>query len=385
MIVIDKKSDCSGCEACAAACAVGCITYRADSEGFRYPVVDESRCIGCGACNAICPVESRRPAITPRATYGVVNPDREVRRSSSSGGLFTLLAEQILESDGVVFGAAFDEQGEVYHRGVESSAELALLRGSKYLQSRAEVVYGDALSAVGEGRRVLFSGTPCQVSAFLHLVPNQLRDNVLAVDVVCHGVPSPAVWRARLSEITGGGKPLKINFRDKRNSWAEYGVAVEYRRADGVTEESFTPKNKEPFLRGFFEDLCCRPACAECPSKGFSSGADLTLGDLWGAEKRYPEDGVGVVFVGSERGAKALESAGAELFAADYHEVVAHNPSIERSNPAHPNREKFFSDLALLDQSGKGVAALIDRQLKKPFAELVRGFVKRKIKSIIGR
>ncbi|MBR6813557.1 MAG: 4Fe-4S binding protein, partial [Tidjanibacter sp.] len=217
MIIIDKKSDCSGCEACATACPVGCITFADDGEGFRYPLVDTERCIGCGACNEVCPVESRRPTIAPRATYGVVNPNRSIQRLSSSGGFFYILAEGVIErSGGVVFGAAFNERGEVEHRAAQSSEELAALRGSKYSQSHIGSVYAEALKVLAEGREVLFSGTPCQVSGFLHLVPQQHRDRVLAVDVVCHGVPSPAVWRARLSEITGGGKPQKINFRDKR-------------------------------------------------------------------------------------------------------------------------------------------------------------------------
>ena len=378
MITIDKKSDCSGCEACATACPVGCITFEADDEGFLYPLVDESRCIGCGVCNDVCPVESPRHPIAPRATFGVVNPNRAVRRLSSSGGFFYLLARGVVERGGVVFGAAFDEQGAVVHRGAESIDELDALRGSKYSQSHIGSAYAEALQALADGREVLFSGTPCQVSGFLHLVPQEYRDRVLAVDIVCHGVPSPAVWRARLNEITGGGKPLKINFRDKRGGWAKYGLAVEYRRTDGVATESYTPKDKESFYRGFVEDLYCRPSCAECPSKGFSSGADLTLGDLWGYEKQHPEDGVGVVFVGSERGAKALDGAGAELFPVEYGEVVAHNPSIERSNPAHPNREKFFSAFLSIGDEGKGCAALIEKNVQKPFTELVIGFVKRK-------
>lgn len=385
MIIIDKKSDCSGCEACATACPVGCITFADDGEGFRYPLVDTERCIGCGACNEVCPVESRRPTIAPRATYGVVNPNRSIQRLSSSGGFFYILAEGVIErSGGVVFGAAFNECGEVEHRAAQSSEELAALRGSKYSQSHIGSAYAEALKALAEGREVLFSGTPCQVSGFLHLVPQQHRDRVLAVDVVCHGVPSPAVWRARLSEITGGGKPQKINFRDKRNGWAEYGLAVEYRRTDGVVTESYTPKPKEPYYRGFVEDLYCRPSCAECPSKGFSSGADLTLGDLWGYEK-HSDDGVGVVFIGTERGAKALEESSAERFAVEYDEVVRHNPSIEKSNPAHPNREKFFDAFAALGSDGKGCAALIRKNTQKSVAELVAGFVKRKIKLLVRR
>lgn len=384
MIVIDKKSDCTGCEACATACPVGCITFEADGEGFRYPIVDSERCIGCGACNEVCPVESRRPAIVPRAIYGVVNPDRSVRRLSSSGGFFHILAEGVIErSGGVVFGAAFNERGEVEHRAAQSSEELAALRGSKYSQSHIGECYAEALRALAEGREVLFSGTPCQISGLLHLVPNQLRSRLLAIDIVCHGVPSPAVWRARLSEICEGGKPIRINFRDKRNGWANYGLAVEYRRTDGVLCDSYTPKLKEPFFGGFFVDLYCRPSCAECPSKGFSSGADLTLGDLWGYEN-YSADGVGVVFIGTERGAQALESVSVERFEVEYDEVVRHNPSIEKSNTAHPERERFFGEFGALDNNGKGCGKLIKRYTQKSVTELVAGFVKRHINRLKG-
>lgn len=189
MIHIEDKSRCCGCAACMQRCPKLCITMSEDEEGFLYPKVDVSLCIDCGLCEKTCPVINQDEPHEPFAVYAAKNKDEKTRRESSSGGIFTMLAEQTIKSGGVVFGAKFNEQWEVEHGGVETIDDLAALRGSKYLQSRIGETYQEAERFLKEGREVLFSGTPCQIAG----LKKYLRKDypaLLTVDVICHGAPS---------------------------------------------------------------------------------------------------------------------------------------------------------------------------------------------------
>ncbi len=348
MIEIRDKVNCTGCEACAAVCPVGCISLSTDSEGFLYPQVDAERCISCGACEGVCPVINPHQKRRPIEVFGAINPNRGVRMESSSGGLFTLLAEQVIARSGVIFGAAVEPDGSIAHRKAESVEEIAPLRGSKYSQSRMGDTLSQVLRHVEAGREVLFSGTPCQVSALSNILTAEQRERVLLVDLVCHGVPSPAVWAATLREQIGDSSLRALNFRDKRHGWENYGLRIAYTTADGREREKFTAAHRDRFLRGFVRDLYCRPSCAHCPAKGLSSGSDLTLGDFWGVERLHPEvergTGVGLIFVNSERGGKALAECKAELFATSFDAVAPHNPSLTTSSTPHPARDQFFEE-----------------------------------------
>jgi coenzyme F420-reducing hydrogenase beta subunit len=171
-----------------------------DREGFLYPEVDSERCCDCGLCGKVCPVINRREAGKPLYVYAAKNRDEKIRRQSSSGGIFTLLAEKVLDENGVIFGARFDGKWEVTHGYIEEKEELGFFRGSKYVQSRTGESYLQAQEFLEKGRKVLFSGTPCQISG-LRLFLGKEYDNLLTVDVVCHGVPSPLVWRMYLNQL----------------------------------------------------------------------------------------------------------------------------------------------------------------------------------------
>lgn len=199
MIEIKHKEDCTGCCACAQRCPHGCISMREDPEGFPYPEVDRSRCTGCGLCERVCPVLHRSPPRVPLSSFAGVNLDDAVRLSSSSGGVFSALASGVLGRGGVVFGARFDGRWEVCHGWTETAAGLAAFRGSKYAESRIGTSYADAERFLRSGREVLFSGTPCQVAGLL-LYLRRPYASLLTVDFICHGVPSPGVWRGYLSE-----------------------------------------------------------------------------------------------------------------------------------------------------------------------------------------
>ena len=205
MIAIEKmiaanRADCCGCYACYNSCPFDAITMEEDAEGFRYPRVDADRCRNCGKCERNCPVLNpivKEQDQTP-PTYAAINKDEAIRKDSSSGGMFQLFAEQILKEGGIVFGAGFDADWEVCHQSVETVAELDRLRVSKYLQSRVETSFQQVTEHLRAGRKVLFAGTPCQCAALRRFVGKN-DENLILVDFICHGVPSPKIWRKYLA------------------------------------------------------------------------------------------------------------------------------------------------------------------------------------------
>lgn len=199
MIHVVDKYACCGCHACVQRCPKHCITMREDEEGFFYPFINETLCLDCGLCEKVCPVLQQDEARRPLKVYAAKNPDDRVRMLSSFGGVFTMLAEQILDEGGVVFGARFDENWDVVHSYVDNKKDLEVFRGSKYVQSYIGDCFQKAECFLKEGRKVLFSGTPCQIAG-LRLFLRERYDNLLTVDLVCHGVPSPKVWRTYLNE-----------------------------------------------------------------------------------------------------------------------------------------------------------------------------------------
>lgn len=212
MISIKDKKACCGCGACVQRCPKQCITLHEDSEGFLYPVADASVCINCGLCEKVCPVINQHTAHEPLQTFAAKNPNEAVRAASSSGGVFTMLAESVIKSGGVVFGAAFDQQWKVVHTCATTIEGLQKFRGSKYLQSQTNNTFREAETYLRQGRQVLYSGTPCQVAGLKKYLRKDY-DNLLTLDFICHGVPSPGVFRTylrdeiiRLSARQGGGK-----------------------------------------------------------------------------------------------------------------------------------------------------------------------------------
>lgn len=345
---------CCGCSACAAACLHGCISMEEDGEGFLRPQVDESACIGCGLCEEVCPV------CTPRACEGARAPeawtaradDIGLRLASSSGGVFTLLARQVLRAGGVVFGAAMtaDLRG-VHHIPVECEEDLAALRGSKYLQSDMEDCFRRAEELLEDGRAVLFTGTPCQIEgvrAFL----GRTYPKLLLAQIVCHGVPSPALWRSYLTwEEQRAKAPVEsVSFRYKPPGGKGYLLRIE--PTSGTARCYQTAYH--PYFRMFLRDQCLRPSCYQCFAKGLNGSADLTLGDFWGIEKAAPElddgRGVSLVLLHTAKGCEAFDRLRPELTCrgTDLTAALAGNLSMLRSAPRPHQRETFFTDLARL-------------------------------------
>ena len=285
MITISDKKQCCGCSACSQICPAKCITMSADSEGFFYPQVDKAECTGCGLCESVCPILNGNRITSEQTVYAAYTED-EIRMSSSSGGIFPLLADTVLAEGGVVFGAAFTRELSVQHIMVSSPDQLKKLQGSKYLQSDINGTYAEVKRQLAEGRRVLFSGTGCQIAGLKKYLGND-PDMLLTVDVICHGVPSENVWRTYLEwlEKENGAAVEKVTLRDKKTGWKTYSVSVEFGNGNKYDQIH----KKDLYMQTFLKDICLRPSCYDCRFKPLSSQADITLGDCWGIHKYMPE------------------------------------------------------------------------------------------------
>ena len=373
MIKITDKTRCCGCEACRNACPRQCITMAADSEGFVYPEVDAAACVDCGLCETVCPVLHPGDKRLPVAVYAARNSDDSVRLGSSSGGVFTWLAERIVDQGGVVFGARFNDKWEVVHDFAETREALVAFRGSKYVQSRLGDTYRQAERFLKEGRMVLFSGTSCQIAGLKRFLRREYA-NLLAVDVICHGVPSPKVWSRYLEDITGGApeRISTVSFRDKREGWHHSFLTVK----EGTTELSHIRPYAGIYSRLFLFDLMLRPSCSSCPAKGGRSCSDMTLGDFWGIERVDPafddDRGCSVVLLYNPAWMSILE--GLDIRPVAYDQVLPGNPSIERSVRPSINRNYLFR---LLNR-GRHVADIHRLCFDPSFVRRVRRLIYRK-------
>lgn len=377
---------CAGCSACAAACPQGCITMESDSEGFRRPSVAAARCVDCGLCTKACPVLNTAGTDQLPAAFAAKNKEETVRAVSTSGGVFTLLAQQVLEQGGVVFGAAYDADFKVEHRMVESAEFLPSLRGAKYAQSDLGDTFRQVQEQLDRGRQVLFSGTPCQVAGLRAFLGRE-EPNLLLVDLVCHGSPSPAVWERYLSwrseQVADGQRPVTVNLRSKDTGWSTYSVDIRWPYG-----RNYMATNREdPYIRAFVGDLCLRPSCHRCSFKGLNRCADFTLGDYWGVWDQVPamsdNKGTSIVLVHTEK-AKALWdklSPAMVVRPVDVRRCMEQNPAaLQSAKYDAENRNSF-----LHRYQDEDFAALVDELLPKPsaandFAHRVAGKLKRFLK-----
>lgn len=345
-----------------------------NSEGFLYPSVDGNTCIECGLCVKVCPVISQSPARRPIEVYAVKHPDGKIREGSASGGAFSLLASAILEKGGTVFGSRYDNNHEAVHDSAATPAEAAAFTGSKYLQSRMEDCYGKVRKALKEGRKVLFTGTPCQVAGLNHYL-SSIPDHLLTAELICHGAPSPGVWRQYLREEIQrledrGYRNVRIDnvrFRDKDGSgWKGYHFRIFFSAVD-PDGKPCRPVLSEPgkaanlFIRGFLADLYSRPSCYRCPAREFRSGSDITIGDFWGIGDLRPDfdddRGVSAVLINTEKGRRLFSSLSCDKLQMTYGDVLRRNRCLETSVAETEKRKAFF--LACPDLS-KGSAASCD-------------------------
>ena len=285
MIEITNKEQCCGCSACVHICPKHSISFYEDKEGFLYPQVDLETCVDCGLCEKVCPVINKESEREPLEAYAAKNDNESIRLKSSSGGIFTLLAEKIIDEGGVVFGARFNEDWEVVHDYTDTIEVLEPFRGSKYVQSCMGESYRQVENFLKADRNVMFTGTPCQIAGLRRFLRKDYM-NLLTVDIICHGVPSPLVWRKYLETKTKeqcDAVPLLtgVSFRDKSAGWKKFSLVLKFSTELDGGEQVTTMSsifNDNDYMRAFLSNLSLRKSCYNCPAKSGKSGADITIG-----------------------------------------------------------------------------------------------------------
>lgn len=343
-----EKQDCCGCTACLHSCPVHCITMQEDEEGFLYPVIDEDHCIHCHKCETVCPMQKQENRDTGSAVFVGYCRNEVIRKQSSSGGIFSVLAECVLQQNGVVFGAAFDENFEVYHIAIETETDLPKLRGSKYVQSRLGNAYPEIKRYLEMGRKVLFTGTACQIAGLKKYL-NKPYENLYTVDVLCHGVPSPKIWRMYLAaqKKQYGTSVEKIELRNKKYGWNNFSVIIDFADKQQYCVHFF----EDWFMKMFLGNLDLRPSCYACPFKEFPRISDMTIGDSWGIEKVMPDltddKGISVILVHSQKGGRMFQEVQEKLITweAKLDEVLPPTADSRKPVAMHPNREKYLKGL----------------------------------------
>lgn len=418
MIII--PNNCTGCTACVEVCPLKIISMEPSDEGFLYPQIDLKLCKNCELCERVCPSLNMKRKQRPHLLFVGQNKDESILRESSSGGVFSAIAQVVLARRGVIYGAAIDYKNgyRVKHIRLTDAGELRRLRGSKYVQSDMRGIMPQVKEDLEHGRDVLFSGTPCQVSGLKNYLGKPYA-HLLLVDLVCHGVPSPRVWEKYILEESknlarkgdensvspipfdvkseSSKKELDlalkedvlfkaISFRDKRNGWQKYGFALfpEPTGEGKNTVSLFYNRYEHPYMRGFLADLFLRPSCHSCPVKGFSSGSDITIADAWGIENYDVKSGVidkgiSMVIPHTDRGEQLVR--GLDLYCQEVTEdiLTIHNPAAHRSCSPHKNHRKFFNLIA----NGASVAEAVSVCLPPPsYTDKIIWSIKRRLKQV---
>lgn len=351
MIKIKNKSKCSGCHACINSCPKKCISMQPDDEGFLYPVVDKDKCINCGLCKKVCHVLNPLENNNSPDAYACYNLNEDIRISSSSGGIFTLIAEWIIEQGGVVFGASFDDNLVVKHFCIDNKEDLYKLRGSKYVQSVIGNTYSQVKEILKNGRSVLFTGTPCQISGLM-LFLGKSYDNLYTQDIICHGVPSPKVWELYLryqerllnSEVN---KEIFPSFRSKEHGWLNFSVEMHFKS----DVEYCVPHDNDSFMKAFLTNLSLRPSCYKCKCKGVHRNSDITLADFWGVNRLMPDmfdnKGTSLVLTNTEKGRRLFDEIQrcTSYTEIDIKSGLRFNPMAYSPSPRPLKRKQFIKNI----------------------------------------
>ena len=413
MVIKEDKSLCCGCSACSSICPRQCISMQPDEEGFLYPHVDKTICIDCGLCEKVCPfladASDERP---PILTFAAKNFNEDVRFTSSSGGLFTLFADKTINDGGIVFGAQFDDNWNVVHGEATTIDGLIKFRGSKYVQSNIGDSFLKAKEYLKQGRKVLFSGTSCQIMGLKRYLGKDYP-NLFTIDIICHGVPSPAVWKKYLDEIVevarngkkkqllslftsvipeteapAGGELEGISFRDKTFGWRKSSFALYFAKISATGEKKqfrslIANDYRSKYFVAFNNNLTIRLSCFNCPAKGGRCGSDVTLADFWSIEKELPgfsdDKGISICMCNTEKGISSFYALKMEEREVSYIQAVTHNRAWRISLPPHPEREKFFK---LFAKNGR-VLRNFDRCLEQPVCQKYVNSIKIRIKRIL--
>ena len=377
--VLDKEK-CVNCRACVNRCPKEAITMEEDNYGFFYPVINKEKCIDCGLCIKICPIlnlKEKQKNYYNNKVYACYAKDKIIRKKSSSGGIFALLCQFILNQNGVIYAPAFDKNFNVHHIKVDKKEQLPSLLGSKYVESNIGNIYKNIEEYLKENKMVLFSGTPCQIAGLKHFLKKEY-ETLYTQDIICHGIPSNKVWKKYLENAL---IPEEISFRDKTYGWEDYSLKIKSKNKKQILSH-----NDDAYMQLYLQNLILRDSCYNCSFKDGNTYADITLGDFWGIKNFQTtldyKDGVSLVIINDEKGKKLYESIQKEIIVDDsisLKDVVTYNSAIQTSVERNPKREAFFNDINTLsfpEIISKYTVVKTKKQLKIEY-------IKKKLKKIL--
>jgi len=348
-ITILNKDLCTGCGACFNICPFNAIKMEHNDEGFLYPIIDKEKCTNCGKCIKVCPsIDYKLANEKASISYAMMANDK-IREKSSSGGIFTLLAELIINEGGYVVGASFsDDFKSVKHIIVNSLDELEKLKKSKYLQSDTNTTYKETKALLDNNKIVLYTGTPCQIAGLKNYLKKDY-ENLYTLDIVCHGTPSPKAWEKYLDEICKGKSVIDADFRNKKCAWGTGSPLLLLLLSDNSTIEEYSDKNI--YYKAFLQNLILRKSCATCKYTNITRSGDLTLGDFWGIQsynKKFSDKkGTSLILINNKKGQSLIDKIKKCLKLnkkVPIKYAIKGNPVLKIPCKTHLKRAKFFKD-----------------------------------------
>ena len=342
MINISEKGQCCGCTACANVCAHNAITMEPDTFGFLYPKVDESKCIDCGSCEKVCQFNDNYDKslnLTKPDVYGARHKDMNEVMKSRSGAAFVSISDYIIERGGIIYGAGYKDHFRVAHKRATTKEERDEFRGSKYVQSDLTGGFHRVKEDLENGLTVLFSGTGCQCAGLNAYIGGKLRDNLILVDIVCHGVPGPYMWRDYIAYLENkyNDTIVSVNFRDKgKFGWKAHKETFKFKNG----------YNSLTFTMGFYQKIAFRPSCGKCHFCNTTRPSDITLADFWDKGHHFPEinkddKGESLLLINTEKGREIFDAVKGKL---DYFQTTLDKvmqAHLRQPSKIHPQAKQF--------------------------------------------
>lgn len=345
MINIVSKESCCGCTACASVCSFEAISMQPDTLGFLYPVVNRDKCVNCGLCEKVCAFKDNYDTsmnLSQTVAYAARHNDQAEVETSRSGAAFIAVSDYILENNGVVYGVGYVDHFRVVHKRATTKLQRDEFKGSKYVQSDLTDIFRQVKLDLCEGRIVLFSGTPCQTAGLSSYLGSHLRENLFLIDVVCHGVPGPYVWRDYIAYLEETNKDVVtyVNFRDK----SKYGWASHYETFKFSKEEE--KKEYSIYSNLFNKCISFRYSCGVCKYTNLNRPSDITLADFWGWEKTDPNinldnKGISLVLCNTEKGVTLFNNVKERMTVQPVELSKCMQPNLKHPSAVHPSRKIF--------------------------------------------
>lgn len=344
MQLFNKKENCCGCKACYVACPQKAIQLRQDEQGFVYPEISKEKCIDCGICQKVCPLKEKTQKNNFQEFYAVKNKNQEIRSHSSSGGFFDSLVKKILEKEGSVFGVILNENLKVIHYGTNQKQEAEKFKTSKYVQSDTKNTYQEAKELLELGKLVLYSGTPCQIYGLKKYLKKDY-ENLITVDNICHGVPSPILFEEhkKYLEEKYHKKIKTINFRYKMKRGTQ-NLKLEF--LDGTS--TIRTNAEDEYYRLFQSDYILRQSCYQCQFASTNRVADITMGDFWDFQNFLQDfddgKGVSLILLNTKKGKELFEDLKENFEIKKARKQVVLQPNLERATSKPEDYCSFWRD-----------------------------------------